>query len=548
MATEGSRIAVINEYAQAHGLTLEWLELEPSGLLSDKKFRFEVIMGNFSAEGSGSKKSRAKENAAEELVKILQQQGYMPSGSSQRKSVSVLQEKCQKSGKPLPKYSEINQTGPPNDRTFTFSVTITSPSTGRELCVHGEGKSKKIAKENAAKMMLHNMLNDESNINSLDGIGSQFNVTPSSIGIPVHTFVGDHGNMYESTSRLSSFPTQSQLSPNTRLLPSSQYPPSLGQSTDPQNATGQHIMSRGPPGESVTGTHPGTSIPFSTSWFPDFSSLTATSTSTNTRLLTNAFELPELPSLPSSNSANDHFASDNSRLSGNGTFDIVFPSSIITSADSTHSSHVSPHIGPSEQLGDSSSPKPPIPKPRRKKLESETLEFPPPINSQHLPQPVHVQPSWNIAHSACTSNTTDSNPTSTNYFSIQQLVPPSYSQQPSSTAMLNPVSAIHTATPTVSSSSSFQFGLKHSLALGIPEHVTDVDRFVDQHTPNIGNMELTLMDSVDANNKHVCFASVDSSNTALDEMPITAMGIGDTADLAKTAASVNLKRILTLLT
>ena len=68
-------------------------------------------MGDFSAEGSGSEKSRAKENAAEELVKVLQEQGYITSGSSQRSSISVLQEKCQKSGKPLPKYSENQLNG-----------------------------------------------------------------------------------------------------------------------------------------------------------------------------------------------------------------------------------------------------------------------------------------------------------------------------------------------------------------------------------------------------------------------------------------------------
>ena len=108
--------------------------------------------------------------------------------------------------------------------------------------------------------MLH-MLNDESNVNSPDGIGSQFDVLSSSTGMPVRTAVGEYGNMYESTSRLTSFPMDPQSNPNTRLFPSSQYPPLLRQSTDRQYVTGQRILSCRPPEVSVTGTHLATSSP-----------------------------------------------------------------------------------------------------------------------------------------------------------------------------------------------------------------------------------------------------------------------------------------------
>lgn len=159
MATGGSSIAVINQYSQQHGLSLEWEEVSISGPSHQRTFVVRLTVGEHVTEGQGSSKKLAKEDAAKRMIAELHGEGYLESKSvqDQRSKISILQELCQKSSRSVPRYSEISRFGPPNDPTFTFAVAIHHPETGEELTAKGEGRSKDKAKTNAAAAMLEQL-------------------------------------------------------------------------------------------------------------------------------------------------------------------------------------------------------------------------------------------------------------------------------------------------------------------------------------------------------------------------------------------------------
>ncbi len=64
---------------------------------------------------------------------------------------SQLQERAQMSGKLVPIYRVVGENGPDHDKTFAVQVTI------NDLKAEGEGKSKKLAEQNAAKAALETM-------------------------------------------------------------------------------------------------------------------------------------------------------------------------------------------------------------------------------------------------------------------------------------------------------------------------------------------------------------------------------------------------------
>ncbi|MBI5324651.1 MAG: ribonuclease III, partial [Ignavibacteriae bacterium] len=63
---------------------------------------------------------------------------------------SILLEKAQGEGKPIPRYEVINEKGPDHDKEFTIAVYI-----GEELLGTGKGKNKKQAEQMAAYEALH---------------------------------------------------------------------------------------------------------------------------------------------------------------------------------------------------------------------------------------------------------------------------------------------------------------------------------------------------------------------------------------------------------
>lgn len=159
MATGGSSVAVINQYSQQHGLSLEWEEVSSSGPPHQRTFVIHLTVGVRVTKGQGSSKKLAKEDAAKRMIAELHGEGYLESKSvqDQRSKISILQELCQKSSRFVPMYSEISRVGPPNDPTFTFTVAIRHPETGEEMTAQGEGRSKDKAKTNAAAAMLQRL-------------------------------------------------------------------------------------------------------------------------------------------------------------------------------------------------------------------------------------------------------------------------------------------------------------------------------------------------------------------------------------------------------
>lgn len=164
MAAGGSSVAVVNQYAQKHGLSLNWVEASSIGPPHQRMFVLRLTLGERLTEGRGSNKKLAKEDAAKRMMEELHGDGYLQTDSvqAQRNKISVLQELCQKSGRPIPRYHEISRVGPSNDPTFTFAVFIHHPSTGDEMNTQGIGKSKDKAKFDAASAMLQLLESHES--------------------------------------------------------------------------------------------------------------------------------------------------------------------------------------------------------------------------------------------------------------------------------------------------------------------------------------------------------------------------------------------------
>ena len=72
-----------------------------------------------------------------------------------RDSKSELQEFLSSSGRPLPEYSLIDESGPPHDRQFCFQILVNGQPVSE-----GQGKSKKIAQQAAAAKALEKIRAD----------------------------------------------------------------------------------------------------------------------------------------------------------------------------------------------------------------------------------------------------------------------------------------------------------------------------------------------------------------------------------------------------
>lgn len=68
---------------------------------------------------------------------------------------SVLQERTQASGLPVPRYTTISSTGPQHAKVFTVEVRVGDAMTARAI-----GSSKKLASQKAAEVMLRTLNND----------------------------------------------------------------------------------------------------------------------------------------------------------------------------------------------------------------------------------------------------------------------------------------------------------------------------------------------------------------------------------------------------
>ncbi len=128
-----------------------------------------ILVGKGEEASGGRKKSAILEDAVEALFGAYYlDQGFKKSkkfvlsllipeielvlkGDYKRDYKTIFQESVQKRDKVCPKYKMLKKSGPDHDARFTYQVTVNDI-----VCGVGEGKSRKIAEQNAAKEALKN--------------------------------------------------------------------------------------------------------------------------------------------------------------------------------------------------------------------------------------------------------------------------------------------------------------------------------------------------------------------------------------------------------
>jgi hypothetical protein len=521
MATGESQIPVVNEYAQKSGLQIEWTEVEPDHYVFGNAFSFRLTIGEFFAVGSGRRKNEAKNQAAANLMKILKENGRLQATSSQRKSISVLQERCQKAGRRLPVYEHIDTRGSPNDRTFTFNVSVISPISERELNAKGTGKTKQSAKQNAANEMLQMLRDEEGDSSNIDTsrqvLSSYFS------GMPDSTNAGGHGGIGSNIS-----PSLPHAAPQRSLY--STVPPPRVTSSSPQTRrtvvtppSGHVILSRGgSPGEPVV--TPAATHNYSSSYLSPSSVASSSHTMTSptgSNLDTEVYELPSLPPLGSLGSFN---SSTQVNIEPTGSSTVVDSQLFLPSTASQQG-----EVTNNQQI--------PVPKPRKKKpsIENQPSESESPVISGTFeasrPQPVHLDPTSNLPQSfVCES--TDSR-LSHSIDRSQPLAP--VINYPRDAPSLT-ITTARTLASVISDASG------SSLPPDIPEYVVNVEDYVRDRVCRFGRLTVTKLDYPDTNGKYLCFVSFEAAVSCGIDMPITAIGAGDTEEIAKNTALKNLWR------
>lgn len=160
-----SPITYLFERCLQEGLT-PLFELENDlGPVHQREFAIKVTAGEYVGRGTGSSKKKAKHLAALEAVnqmmgfeidspESVEQEGSI-SLPNQNNPVGQLQELTQKKLLPLPTYEFEMTPGPPGVREFTCTIHLL------KLTQTGVGKSKKLAKREAAIAMLDQLKVDD---------------------------------------------------------------------------------------------------------------------------------------------------------------------------------------------------------------------------------------------------------------------------------------------------------------------------------------------------------------------------------------------------
>jgi RISC-loading complex subunit TARBP2 len=172
-------ISILQELLSRRGITPNYELVQIEGAVHQPSFRYRVSFNDKDAMGVGRSKKEAKHAAAKALIDKLtgmnisdqfyQQKGnFNANGSSTAQSnssatfdennqmgnpIGVLQELCMQKHWPAPKYEVEVEIGLPHERQFTIACTVLK---FREV---GTGKSKKIAKRQAAQKMWERLQN-----------------------------------------------------------------------------------------------------------------------------------------------------------------------------------------------------------------------------------------------------------------------------------------------------------------------------------------------------------------------------------------------------
>lgn len=165
-------ITLLQEICSRNGLTPDYQLLSTEGSVHEPTFKIAVTVADISAIASGQSKKKARHAAAREAIEKLRQKPDLnfeginfdsltpidePSTKSvyevainEANPVGKLQEICMKMRVNPPDYDTCDERGLAHERVFFLSCSIASLN----LSTMGQGRSKKLAKRQAAELML----------------------------------------------------------------------------------------------------------------------------------------------------------------------------------------------------------------------------------------------------------------------------------------------------------------------------------------------------------------------------------------------------------
>jgi len=176
-------VSLLQELCMRRGISPKYDLLQIEGQVHEPTFVYRVTVGEYTASGSGQSKKKAKHAAAKAVLDIIIHGGGPPSATPPHNNgttdcsllqattqnnelskmvspyddgipgnpVGQLQELCMTRRWPPPTYELTAEEGFPHERTFAIACTI---ATYKEI---GHGKSKKLAKRQAAYSMLQKL-------------------------------------------------------------------------------------------------------------------------------------------------------------------------------------------------------------------------------------------------------------------------------------------------------------------------------------------------------------------------------------------------------
>ncbi|XP_063228325.1 RISC-loading complex subunit tarbp2 isoform X2 [Bacillus rossius redtenbacheri] len=169
MAVGKTPVSVLQELLSRRGTTPKYELVQIEGAIHEPTFRYRVTVADIVAMGIGRSKKEAKHAAAKAILDKIVVEGtedgignnLIPEMKNEIVSpyddkipgnpIGNLQEMCMSRRWPPPSYELVNEEGLPHERLFTIACTVFKQ---REL---GTGKSKKLAKRQAAHKMLEKL-------------------------------------------------------------------------------------------------------------------------------------------------------------------------------------------------------------------------------------------------------------------------------------------------------------------------------------------------------------------------------------------------------
>lgn len=172
-------ITLLQEICSRNGFTAEYQLLSTEGSVHEPTFKIAVTVADITVTASGQSKKKARHAAAREAIEKLRQRDNLnfdginfesmtsigepttksvySMASNETNPVGKLQEICMKMRVNPPDYDTCNEKGLAHERIFILSCTIVSLN----MTTYGEGRSKKLAKRQAAENMLAKLEDSE---------------------------------------------------------------------------------------------------------------------------------------------------------------------------------------------------------------------------------------------------------------------------------------------------------------------------------------------------------------------------------------------------